>query len=110
MNPSVNESWLGKETSGDRPQHRGTESVCFLRDQGKPQAEWLDAIAADQTFSEPVRQRALQFARDWKSPCGSATSDQSGSPTSREIDRHGPIRIVRIAWFTTDEQWFGTGG
>ncbi len=28
--------------------------------------QWLDAIAADQTISEPVRQRARQFAREWK--------------------------------------------
>ena len=40
--------------------------IHFLRDQGQPQSEWLDAIAADQTISEPVRQRALQFAREWK--------------------------------------------
>ena len=29
-------------------------------------AEWLDAISADQSLSEPVRRRALQFAREWK--------------------------------------------
>ena len=29
-------------------------------------AQWLAAIAADQTLTEPVRQRALQFAREWK--------------------------------------------
>ena len=40
--------------------------IHFLRDHDKPQAEWLDAISADQTLSEPVRQRALQFAREWK--------------------------------------------
>ncbi len=27
---------------------------------------WLDVIAADHTPSEPVRQRALQVAREWK--------------------------------------------
>jgi hypothetical protein len=37
-----------------------------MRDQGKPQSEWLDAIAADQSLTEPVRQRALQFALEWK--------------------------------------------
>ena len=36
------------------------------RDQAKPQSEWLDTIAADQSLTEPVRQRALQFAREWK--------------------------------------------
>ena len=40
--------------------------IHFLRDQGQPQSEWLDAISSDQTLSEPVRHRALQFARDWK--------------------------------------------
>ena len=38
----------------------------WLRGQAKPQSEWLAAIAADQTLTEPVRQRALQFAREWK--------------------------------------------
>ncbi len=40
--------------------------IHFLRDQGQPQSAWLDAIAADQVISEPVRYRALQFAREWK--------------------------------------------
>ena len=40
--------------------------IHFLRAQGQPQSEWLAALSADQTLSEPVRQRALQFARDWK--------------------------------------------
>ena len=29
--------------------------IRWLRDQGQAPAKWLDAIAADQTFSEPVR-------------------------------------------------------
>ena len=37
-----------------------------LRDQRPAPSEWLDAIAANQSLAEPVRQRALQFARDWK--------------------------------------------
>ena len=44
-----------------------------LRDNSKapssrstPKDEWLDAISADQTLSELVHQRALQFAREWK--------------------------------------------
>lgn len=40
--------------------------IHFLRDQNKPKAEWLNVIASDQTISEPVRKRALQFAREWK--------------------------------------------
>ncbi len=44
------------------------ESDPLPNNQGKPQFEWLDAITADQTITEPVRQRALQFAREWKTP------------------------------------------
>ena len=40
--------------------------LYFLRDQSQPQSEWLNAISSDQTLSEAVRQRALQFAREWK--------------------------------------------
>ncbi len=40
--------------------------IHFLRAQGQPQSAWLAALSADQTISEPVRQRALQFAREWK--------------------------------------------
>ena len=49
-----------------RAEREALSLIHFLRDQGKAPAEWLDAIAADQTITEPVRQRALQFARDWK--------------------------------------------
>ncbi len=38
----------------------------ILSAQGQSQSEWHAAIAADQTITEPVRQRALQFAREWK--------------------------------------------
>ena len=38
--------------------------IHFLRDQSQPQSEWLAALSADQTLSEPVRQRALQSARE----------------------------------------------
>ena len=40
--------------------------IYFLRAQAQPQSEWLNALSSDQTLSEPVRQRALQFAREWK--------------------------------------------
>ncbi len=40
--------------------------IRFLSAQGQSQSEWLAAIAADQTITEFVRQRALQFAREWK--------------------------------------------
>ena len=40
--------------------------IHFLRAHDKPQSEWLNAISSDQTISEAVRQRALQFAREWK--------------------------------------------
>ena len=35
----------------------------ILRDQGQPQSEWLAALSADQTLSEPVRQRARMRKR-----------------------------------------------
>ncbi len=40
--------------------------IDFLFDKTNPQAEWLDTVSSDEPGSEPVRQRALQFARDWK--------------------------------------------
>ncbi len=49
-----------------RAELEGLSLIRFLRDQGKPQTEWLAAIAVDQTITEPVRQRALQFAHVWK--------------------------------------------
>ena len=49
-----------------RAEREALSLIHFLRDQGQPQAAWLDAIAADQTISDPVRHRALQFAREWK--------------------------------------------
>ena len=64
--PSVNAQWLGQETghnSGDRPQQRLHH---ILRAQVHPQSECLAALSADQTLSDPIRQRALQFAREWK--------------------------------------------
>ncbi len=49
-----------------RAEREALSLIHFLRDQNQPQSEWLDAISSDQTLSEPVRQRALQFAREWK--------------------------------------------
>ena len=42
--------------------------IHFLRDHDKPQFRrgGLNAISSDQTLSAPVRQRALQFAHEWK--------------------------------------------
>lgn len=40
--------------------------IHWLCAQGQAPSEWLAAIAADQTLTKPVRQRALQFAREWK--------------------------------------------
>ena len=42
--------------------------IHFLRDQGQPPSVWPSVLVlvSDQTISEPVRQRALQFAREWK--------------------------------------------
>ena len=58
----VNRPW----TPELRAEREALSLTLWLRDQGKAPAEWLDALAADQTLTEPVRQRALQFARDWK--------------------------------------------
>ena len=69
---SVSEDWkLGVRnarpwTPEFRAEREALSLIHFLRDQGQPQSEWLDAIAADQTLSAPVRQRALQFAHEWK--------------------------------------------
>ena len=49
-----------------RAEREALSLIHFLRDQSQPQSAWLADIAADHTISEPVRQRALQFARDWK--------------------------------------------
>ena len=49
-----------------RAEHDALSLIHFLRDQSQPQSAWLAALSADQTLSEPVRQRALQFAREWK--------------------------------------------
>ena len=49
-----------------RAEREARSLIQFLRDQGQPQSEWLAALSTDQTLSEPVRQRALQFAREWK--------------------------------------------
>ena len=45
-----------------RAEREALSLIHFLREQGQPQSEWLAALSADQTLSEPVRQRALQFA------------------------------------------------
>ncbi len=49
-----------------RVEREALSRIHFLRGQDEPQSAWLAAIAADQTISEPVRQRALQFVREWK--------------------------------------------
>ena len=49
-----------------RAEREALSLIHFLRDHDKPQSEWLNAISSDQTISEAVRQRALQFAREWK--------------------------------------------
>ncbi len=49
-----------------RAEREALSLIHFLRDQGQPQSAWLAAITANQSISEPVRQRALQFARDWE--------------------------------------------
>ncbi len=49
-----------------RAERESLSLIHFLRAHDQPQSEWLNAISSDETISEPVRQRALQFAREWK--------------------------------------------
>ena len=49
-----------------RAEREALSLIHSLRSQGQSPIECLAAIAADQTLTEPVRQRALQFAREWK--------------------------------------------
>ncbi len=64
--PAV-KSWDARSRTAElRAERAALSPTHFLRDQSQPQSEWLDAIAADQTISDPVCQRALQFAREWK--------------------------------------------
>ena len=49
-----------------RAEREALSLIHFLREQGNAKDEWLDIIMADQSISEPVRQRAVQFAREWK--------------------------------------------
>ena len=49
-----------------RAEREALSLIHFLRAHDKPQSEWLNAISSDQTISEAVRQRAFQFAREWK--------------------------------------------
>ena len=39
-----------------RAEREALSLIHSLRDQDKPQSEWLAAIAADQTLTEPVRE------------------------------------------------------
>ena len=54
------------DVAESRAEREALSLIHFLRDQGTAKDEWLDAITADQTISEPVRERALQVAREWK--------------------------------------------
>ena len=49
-----------------RAEREALSLLHFLRDHDKPQSEWLAALSSDPTLSAPVRQRALQFAREWQ--------------------------------------------
>ncbi len=51
-----------------RAEREALSLIHFLREQGYPQSEWLNAISSDQALSPTrrIRQRALQFAREWK--------------------------------------------
>ena len=61
------QSWNTRTwTTELRAERESLSLLHFLRDHDKPQSEWLNAISSDQTLSETVRQRAFQFAREWK--------------------------------------------
>ncbi len=49
-----------------REQREALSQIQFLLDQGQPKAEWQNILSADDSLSDPVRERAMQFARDWK--------------------------------------------
>ena len=51
-----------------RAEREALSLIRFLRDQSQTQFRrgGLNALSSDQTISEAVRQRALQFAREWK--------------------------------------------
>ncbi|MCX7418991.1 MAG: hypothetical protein NT013_05565 [Planctomycetia bacterium] len=70
MSASVDQPAKVRDARPWAPELRAEREVLslihFLRDQGQPQSEWLAALSADQTLREPVRQRALQFASEWK--------------------------------------------
>lgn len=50
-----------------RAEREALSLIRFLSAQRQFQSEWLAAIAVDLTITPPrrIRQRALQFARDW---------------------------------------------
>ena len=62
-----------------RAEREALSLLHFLRAQDQPQSEWLNAISSDQTLSAPVRQRALQFAREWKSLWSAVCQHRFGS-------------------------------
>jgi WD40 repeat protein len=61
-----------------RAEREALSLLHILRAHDQPQSEWLNAISSDQTVSAPVRQRALQFARDWKSLWSAACQHHFG--------------------------------
>ena len=56
----------GFRRSAPSAEREALSLIHILRDHDKPESEWLNAITSDQTISEAVRQRAFQFAREWK--------------------------------------------
>ncbi len=63
------QSWNTRTwTTELRAEREALSPLHFLRHHDQPQFRrgGLNAISSDQTISEAVRQRALQFAREWK--------------------------------------------
>ena len=49
-----------------RADQQAVSLIRFLQAKPLAKAALLDAIAAEATISEPVRQRALELAREWR--------------------------------------------
>ena len=56
--------WDARRWSPDLQQEREALSlIYFLRDQGQPSSEWRHILSEDSSLSEPIRERAMKFAR-----------------------------------------------
>ena len=65
--------------------------IHFLRDQGQPQSEWLNALSSDQTLSAPTSANApcnsLANGNDFGVRCVSTALDSLAQPLDFRIAR-----------------------